>query len=674
MASDPKRLKRRNLELALPPPLSLPMFDFEKERSSSIDVKADSAQSSTPTQSEFTRKPRKSVFDAVENSEILMSRSIYDIDHLTNYTAPTASANTEIPNIVTSWDDPPKVRPLSLARPSRHLRTASSTAAARPGNSMFKVPLPTVRPSTRSPPQTAAAPTSPEKLKTTPTDAEVIKRASSLRTVASSIINKDRGGITKASRTVGKIDDVKSISSSSVSTLLRRSKTTISSGLARQHPEPATTHTAVKPRPSSLMLRRPGVSNDSRSSQSPQPSEPSHESSGALVRRGRMLERTASVQTITSQQPSRTKGETLTTEQRTYESDNQSSNRVRDIKRGHFPSNASIRSKFTSEAKKDEERARSQVNGIAAAHETDPEPRTNAELAKGAPGLVRKRSHRGQPATSSGILHETKTLTAPSVVNSGRNKENTRSRRTETPDGGNQDVSSTVTRSTKTHSRAMQRPRLDGLREWAAGVEAATARALPEAQPVAETQPKLTSGLVRKRSLKEPSSAASAISAPSLRRTKTTAQFSSETNTDAERSRGTSSGTLRPRTSIYSLAYGSKMAASVEVLPLAAPAPAPSGSKTSAAGHRSRPASIYSSKIASASTPAVNEPPSQSGRTAVSTATSTSTRSTLLRRPSITSATNPAIAPTSTPTTAKSLSRISASLLRSKSRVHISAR
>jgi hypothetical protein len=581
------------------------------------------------------------------------------------------------------------MRQLSVVRPSRHLRTASSAAAAHPvSDSTFKVPLPVMRPSSRSPPQTAPAPRSPEKPKSSPTDAEVLKRASSLRTVASSIINKDRVGITKVSRTAGKVEGAKNTSSSSTSTLLRRSKTTVSIGQVRLNSELTTApDTALKKaRPSSLMLRRNHLSNNSRSSQARQSSEHSDASAGATWIRGRTLERTASMQTITPPQLTRTEDETPTAEQRTPEADTQSSTQARQGRRGNLANdNAPTRSKCASGARNDEEgvhRSHDLANGVAAAHGADPNTRTSTEHGEYTFGLVRKRSRKDQSTTSSGILSRTKTSTMLLASNTAVDQEDTRNRRTGTPDGGNQDAAAPATRSAKAHFRAMERPRLDGLREWAAGVEAATAGASPELRPdppAREAQPKLTSGLARKRSLKEPTSTApSVVAASSLRRTKTTAQLSSDLTTDSTKHSppdATSSRILRPRASIYSLARGSKMAASVEVLPLAVPVQ--SEAKPPAASFRSRPTSIYSSKIASVSTPAVNEPPRQSGRTAgLGTTTSASTRSTLLRRPSITSGATPAVMPpptTSALSAAKSLSRVSTSLLRSKSRGKISA-
>lgn len=572
--------------------------------------------------------------------------------------------------------------PLNVIRPSRHLRTASSAAVGHPApDPTFKLPLPVVRPSSRSPPQTAPPPRSPEKPKSIlTTDAEVLKRASSLRTVASSIINKDRTNITKVTRTTSKVEGMKNMPSSSTSTLLRRSKTTISNDQVRLNTEPTTApETALKKaRPSSLMLRRNPLSNNSRSSQVPHSSGLSHDSSGTTWIRGRTLERTASVQTIASHQPTRTEGETPITDQHTGDASTQSSDQVRESRRGNFVSDdAPTRSKCISGVDKDEERGHQphgSTNGFAAAPSTGPDARTSPDHVESASGLARKQSRKDQFTTFSDLSR-----TKPSTMQLTSNTAEDTRRRTGTPDSSNQDSSAAAPRSTKAHSRAMERPRLDGLREWAVGVEAATARASPALQsdPLATgAQSKSASGLMRKRSLKEPSSTATVTS---LRRTKTTAQLSSDLTTDGTKhppSGSTSSGVLRSRASIYSLARGSKMAASVEVLPLAAPVK--SESKTPAASLRSRPTSIYSSKTASASTPAVNELPRQPVRaTGPGTTTSTSTRSTLLRRPSITSNVTPAIMPPRTTTglsAATSLSRVSTSLLRSKSRGQISAR
>lgn len=536
---------------------------------------------------------------------------------------------------------------------------------------MFKVPHPIVRPSTRSPPDATAAPRSPEKPNSIPADAEMRKRASSLRTIASSIINKDRVGVTKASRTGVRVDDLKTTSSSSTGTLLRRSKTTISSGPAKLGAEPVITDATKKPRPSSLMLRR---TNGGRPSQPSQPSEYPQDPPGASGVRGRRLEPTALAQTITSQQPSRAKGERLMTEQYIRQADIQCSNRAPE--RTRASNTMSIRSKFASGPKKDEQRGcgSNRVIGNITAHEADPEPRITTEHAEGASGLVLKRSHRGQSTASLGTLRGTETSAMQLSANAGVDKEDIRSRRTETPDDGSQDTTAAATRSTKAHSRAMQRPRLDGLKEWVAGVEAATGRPPLGSQSgsiVTEAQPKLTSGVVRKRSLKElTSTVPSSTAASSLRRTSTTAHLNSELNDDGPRHCGTSSRVLRPRTSIYSLSHSSKMVASVEVLPLAAPVPYESNS--SATGIRSRANSIYSSKMASASTSAVNEQPRQPGRTAgMGTTSSASRRPSLLRRPSITNIMNPAIVPPPMTSTLGAAKSLSLSLLRKKSRGQI---
>lgn len=665
-----KNSSRVTLELNLPPPLALPKFDFEFERTPS--PLGHNEHSTTPTNDRVSRRHRASVFDAVADSKL--SRSLEESTNPSPVpSAPTASSQSAIPNIVTSWDDPPirmstelpKSRPLASVRPSRHLRTvSSSTTTSTASDATFKVPLP--RPSSRSPhtqlTPVAGSPEKPAK-SVSPSDAEVLKRASSLRTVASSIISKDRSSKVSSRRPA---EENKVSAPPTAGTLLRRSKTTISSGSIASETlsvAPPSDVAKVTSRISSLMQRTAVKSDDRREPSSATASGPMG------IRRLPSITRAPAAEAARSLQAPEATG----------------SSRVRSLGRA---ASAQVISHSSSsrhppddrivapEAPIRRSRSRPRVADDAEVDTTGKEGSRGSRLQDWATGVAHATSRADGGEVERAVEHP-----QPSTL--VRKSSGIRRLAKPADESASQPKTYALPRAAEKETRV-----LGGLREWADGVASATSRAIPETRAADEAPRAVaTTGLVRKRSLREPT-ASSAGAAPSgLRRTKTSTHFNGDGAAAAPTTTSSSSGALRPRTSIYSLRGGSKMAASVEVLPLV-PAPAVSVPEPKPAAHgvRTRPSSMYMSKAGSMSTSALTDghaqapqrPSSRAAAAATATGSTLSRGMGLLRRPSISTMSGQPPATTSSVssslTAAKSLARASTSLLRSKSRGNLPAR
>ncbi|KAF8312497.1 hypothetical protein DL93DRAFT_1308312 [Clavulina sp. PMI_390] len=649
----PTEAPRAPTKVSQAPTLEPSEVEFEAQPSSR-EAEAALQRPVTPTHSDhYAQQKRKSVFDMLEST-------------------PSSTSQASIPNIVTSWDDPPKRARASIlapkSRPLSGIRTSRMTSGVAASEATFKVPLP---PQTGS--LTEGEP-SEKASRTTRTEAEVTKRASGLRTVASSLINKDRSRPAKTgpSDPAPRTEEEKPASSTRTGgTLLRRSRSTLSSSTA----VPVVAEkVAPRSRPTSVIIGKPRPSEL-------QPTNAAGPMPSSLLS---LLQRPPSQASQRASERGRAggAGETATAAPESRRTQNRTSLIQSVSQRTTRPASPERKPRARVEEEAPKSRLQDWANDVAkASQQPESDGQGGCEASGPAATLARKTSVRDM--ASAGTLRRTKTSQSQL-----RREEPTSVAR---PGSPRKDGNSTV------RSRVMERPALSGIKQWAADVASVAPRS-EDVEVDQFAQLKSTSadaetikGLTRKRSFKEPSATsaplATGLSASTLRPTKTT--ISSTTTapkpTEARPSGASKTATLRPRSSIYSIRDG-KIAQSVDVLPLAQDSKPPPSAFQNGSTVRRRPSSmiLYASKAGSMSTSAVNDVPSSmsgSQRTttgASSAAGTASSRPSLLRRPSMTFAPPSSFAgppPSASSAVAKGLSRVGSTLLRSsKSRPSMSTR